>query len=204
MNPGRDKCSNGGQPVTPGKFTAVAAADESGPYSGTEQGPRFPGDDFRMNAPPGLTFPTDLAGKTLVITAEPDPDDYAAPFGLKPLLATAPGPAMDRVTYDMNNDAAGLPTVMADVKWHPAPRARSRCRATSAIVYGEAVITGQDGAARSLPRRKGESGDAPLRTLTHSRVHLPASSLSSRPSSRSAPARPACWWPKKRSSGGGR
>jgi hypothetical protein len=95
-----------GQPVTSGKFTAVDEADESAPYSGPQAGPPFPGEDYLENAPAGLTFPTDLSGGTAVISVEPDPDDDAAPFALKPLVYQFPDPAQDHVTYDMNNQAA--------------------------------------------------------------------------------------------------
>ena len=96
----------GGQPVTSGKFTAVDAADESAPYSGPQAGPPFPGEDYLMNAPAGLVFPTDLSGDVVVISVEPDPDDDTAPFALKPLVYQLPDPAQDHVTYDMDNQAA--------------------------------------------------------------------------------------------------
>ena len=93
-----------GTPVTTGKFTALDMADESAPYSGTEPGPPFPGEDFLNNPPSGLTFPTNLAGKTAVISIEPDPDNSAAPFLLKPLAADIPDPAMDHTTYIMDSN----------------------------------------------------------------------------------------------------
>lgn len=99
-----------GQPVTSGKFTAVDMADESAPYSGTEPAPPFPGEDYLENAPAGLTFPTDLSGGTVVISVEPDPDDYTAPFALKPLLHQVPDPAQDHTAYDMTNQATTFPT----------------------------------------------------------------------------------------------
>lgn len=96
-----------GKPVTTGKFTSVSGADNSAPYSGTAaSGPPFPGEDFLMNAPDGLTFPTDLAGKTVVISVEPKPDNSAAPFLLKPLVGPVPAGAMDHTAYNMNNNAS--------------------------------------------------------------------------------------------------
>jgi hypothetical protein len=106
-----------GQPVTSGKFTAVDTVDESAPYSGTEPGPPFPGEDYLENAPSGLTFPTDLSGGTAVISIEPDPDDDTAPFTLKPLVYQFPDPAQDHYTYDMNNQASTtFPTGTASMK----------------------------------------------------------------------------------------
>lgn len=106
-----------GQPVTSGKFTAVDMADESAPYSGPQAGPAFPGEDYLMNAPAGLTFPTDLSGDVVVISVEPDPDDDTAPFALKPLVYQLPDPAQDHFTYDMDNQAATtFPAGTAELK----------------------------------------------------------------------------------------
>jgi hypothetical protein len=106
-----------GQPVTSGKFTAVDMADESAPYSGPQPGPPFPGEDYLMNAPAGLVFPTDLSGDIVVISVEPDPDDDTAPFVLKPLVYQLPDPAQDHLTYDMDNQAGTtFPTGTASLK----------------------------------------------------------------------------------------
>jgi len=98
-----------GIPVTTGKFTDPAMADFSAPYSGSQSGPPFPGEDFLMNAPAGLTFPTDIAGMTAVISIEPSPDDAAAPFTLKPLASMIPADAVDHTTYDLGNNATTFP-----------------------------------------------------------------------------------------------
>lgn len=96
-----------GTPVTTGKFTAVDMADMAAPYSGTAAaGPPFPGEDFLMNAPSNLTFPTDLSGKTVVISVEPMPDNSEAPFLLKPLVGMVPAMANVHSVYNMDNNAA--------------------------------------------------------------------------------------------------
>jgi hypothetical protein len=101
----------GGIPLTTGKFTNTDEADESAPYSGDMSGPPFPGEDYLANAPSGLTFPTDLAGETAVITIEPDPDNSVNPFGaLKPLVGTIPSDASDHTTYEMGNNSDTFPT----------------------------------------------------------------------------------------------
>lgn len=99
-----------GIPVTSGKFTDPAMADFAAPYSSTQPGPPFPGEDYLLNAPAGLTFPTNIAGGTAVISIEPMPDDDPAPFTLKPLVGAIPANATDHVTYAMDNNAAGFPT----------------------------------------------------------------------------------------------
>ena len=96
-----------GTPVTTGKFTQLDMADETAPYSGAQPGPPFPGEDFLMNAPSGLTFPTDLSGQTAVITIEPDPDNSNSPFLLKPLIGAIPVNAADHLTYIMNSNVLG-------------------------------------------------------------------------------------------------
>ena len=95
-----------GTPVSTGTFTSVSGADNSAIYSGTTgSNPPFVGEDFLQNAPVGLTFPTDLAGKTIVISVEPSPDNSEKPFLLKPLVSDVAANATDHVTYEMNNNA---------------------------------------------------------------------------------------------------
>lgn len=91
-----------GTPVSTGTFTDVAAADNSAPFSGSLGGPAYPGEDFLVNAPSGLSFPTDLAGGTAVISIEPVPDNSEAPFLLKPLVGSIPAGAVDHQTYTMD------------------------------------------------------------------------------------------------------
>lgn len=76
-------------PVTTGTFTRTTAADDAAPYSGPFSSPPFPGEDFIVNAPSGVTFPPILRGATIVVSVEPVPDNSAAPFLLKPLVAVA-------------------------------------------------------------------------------------------------------------------
>ncbi len=99
-----------GQPVSSGTFSAVDAADDADPFSGTGMAPAFPGEDFVLNAPNGLTFPTDLSGQTLVISIEPSPDNNASPFAFKPLVVTMPTPAADHTNYAMTYQASTFPT----------------------------------------------------------------------------------------------
>ena len=106
----------GGMPVTSGTFTAVDEVDDSDPFSGTMDGPPFPGEDYLVNAPAGLTSPTDLAGGTAVISIEPSPDDGGSPFTLKPLVGTIPADAVDHTTYSMDNNAGSFPTGTASIR----------------------------------------------------------------------------------------
>ena len=104
-----------GTPVTTGRFLVADEADFAAPFSGPEAGPPFPGEDFIVNAPVGLEFPTDLSGMVAVVSIEPEPDDGPAPFVLKPLVGQIPDPASDHTNYDMANQAADFPTLMATI-----------------------------------------------------------------------------------------
>jgi hypothetical protein len=97
-----------GTPVSTGKFSDPSEADLSDLYSGTLDGPAFPGEDFLTNAPGGLTFPTDLSGSTAVISVEPSPDNLVLPFVIKPLTGDIPDDAIDHVLYDMVNNAGSI------------------------------------------------------------------------------------------------
>lgn len=96
-----------GTPVSTGTFTSMASADNASPYS--VGGPSFPGEDFIMNAPAGLTFPTDLTGATAVISIEPVPDNSPAPFLLKPLVSQIPMTAPVHSVLDMSQNLESLP-----------------------------------------------------------------------------------------------
>ena len=79
-----------GQPVSTGRFLDPGAPDDFGGFSGPLGNPPFPGEDFIVNAPDGLTFPTDLRGDSVVISIEPIDDDSPAPFAFKPLASQIP------------------------------------------------------------------------------------------------------------------
>jgi len=107
-----------GKPITTGKFKKVAATDMFDGFSGTMALPNvngndgfFPGEDFLVNAPDGVTFPLDLSGAKAVITIEPVPDNNEAkPFTLKPLVGSIPVDARDHVNYMLDNKSEGFPT----------------------------------------------------------------------------------------------
>lgn len=103
-----------GTPVSTGTFTQVDAADDNAatsPFKGDGgSGPAFPGEDLLQNAPTNLTFPTDLRGKTAVVSIEPYPDNSSHPFLLKPLAAMIPADADLHTAYGMNSNLSSFPT----------------------------------------------------------------------------------------------
>lgn len=100
----------GGIPVSTGTFrTLFGAVDDADPFSGPQPGPPFPGEDFLVNAPDGLTFPVDLRGSEVVITVEPSPDDSPDPYSIVPLRGTVPDDAADHTSYPVDNVSDSLP-----------------------------------------------------------------------------------------------
>jgi len=102
-----------GQPISTGRFTDVAAADDFDGFSGPLAGPPYPGEDFLIRSPEGINFPTDLRGKTVVISIEPDADDSVAPFTLKPLVAQVPTDAADHAGLDLSSNPDSFPKATA-------------------------------------------------------------------------------------------
>lgn len=105
-----------GQPISTGRFTNLAAADDFSDFSGPLAGPPFPGEDFLIRAPEGVSFPTDLRGQTIVISIEPDADDSAAPFTLKPLVAEVPADAADHATLELSSNPDSFPKATATLQ----------------------------------------------------------------------------------------
>ena len=73
-------------------------------------GPPEPGEDYLLNAPPGLEFPVDLSGVPIYVTIEPEPDDSPAPFNLRTLVGTVPVTAVSHHTYILNPGYPNFPT----------------------------------------------------------------------------------------------
>lgn len=92
-------------PVSTGRFTMADAADDdgAGPTGGEDDAPPFPGQDFIDPA-------IQLVGLVAVISVEPEPDDSAAPFALKPLIDMEIEDVGAGVLQPMENNAATSPT----------------------------------------------------------------------------------------------
>lgn len=99
-----------GKPVTTGTFLKTDMPDESGTFSGPLPAPPFPGEDFLVNAPAGLTFPASLKGGAAVISIEPVPDNSPAPFLLKPLAAGISSNALVHTDILLHQNLGSFPT----------------------------------------------------------------------------------------------
>jgi len=104
-------------PISTGRFTRVAGADEFNGYSSDRNpAPPFPGEDLIQNLPFGLDGPLDIGdgSSVVVISIEPDIDGIDptgdGPFQLKPLIGEIPAGAEDHVLYDLNLRSESLPT----------------------------------------------------------------------------------------------
>ncbi len=104
--------------LTIGQFELPGAGDSSDEFTGTEPIPFLPGEDFVRNAPPGLTFPTDLSSLTITITLEPEKDDNRnGPSQFLLFSGSVPETAEKHVTYPLVNFYQDLPSgVIALVK----------------------------------------------------------------------------------------
>ena len=96
-------------PVTTGRFlmTDEADSDLGGPYAGPDGVPPFPGQDY-ITPPMVLT-----EGYAAVISVEPDPDNSAAPFTIKPLVDINIDDVGIGVPQDLMNNASSAPSGMA-------------------------------------------------------------------------------------------
>src|SRR5690606_6867222 len=91
--------------VSTGKFDSATGSDDENPYSGVDNAPAFPGEDFLYNAPSDISFPADLSGETLIISVEPNLDLGPGPFSIQPLVASVPNTPTPGDSYDMANNA---------------------------------------------------------------------------------------------------
>lgn len=105
-----------GDPLSTGRFSSTAGSDSFGGFSGELPSPPFPGEDFLVNAPEGVTFPIDLREGTIVITVEPSPDDSTAPFALKPLVGTVPADVTIGSNNSLGNESLNFPSVLANIQ----------------------------------------------------------------------------------------
>ena len=112
---------HGGTVLSTGRFANPNAPDEFSGYSGVQQPPPIPGEDFLQNPPQGLTFPIDLAdGKSVVaITIEPDLNGTdptgPLPFDLKPFVASIPLGAADHQPFTIPLDMSSFPSGIATI-----------------------------------------------------------------------------------------
>jgi hypothetical protein len=105
--------------LSTGKFSFAGGPDEGDRYCGGDPGPAFPGEDFLLNPPTGLTFPMDLRGAEVFVTLEPwerwdvRPE---SPFFVRLLQAQIPQFAQPGQAYPMESLLHSLPKGTARVR----------------------------------------------------------------------------------------
>ncbi len=103
--------------VSTGRFTNPKAADLFKGYSSTSAGYSFPGEDFLLNAPAGLTFPTDLSGKNVFISLEWNNGKTSGSTPSKILFSAAiPNSAQSGVSYTMQRQNNLVPNGTGVIK----------------------------------------------------------------------------------------
>ncbi|MBO6575148.1 MAG: hypothetical protein JJ896_07025 [Rhodothermales bacterium] len=81
-------------PTSLGKFSDPADRDLANPFSSQPEVFGVPGEDLLRNAPVGETFPLAVAGRTIYVTVEPNPDDFEdTAYGIRVLQAEIPAGA---------------------------------------------------------------------------------------------------------------
>lgn len=101
---------NSGDTLSTGKFLFANFQDYANPYMKSGTIPNFPGEDFLINPPAGVTFPVNLlVGGHAIISIEPNPDnDLQKPSNFIVLRGALPVTAavVRNGTYTMANVAA--------------------------------------------------------------------------------------------------
>ncbi len=96
--------------VDMGVITHHSMPDESSLYSGPMAGYNYPGEDFLMNAPPGLSFPTSVINASIRVTLEPDPDPDPAPSQFALFGGRVPPFEQTGETFNLTNQIDLFPT----------------------------------------------------------------------------------------------
>lgn len=76
--------------LSTGRFDSATGADMDSPFMTdlVSEFINYPGEDFIMRPPLGVTFPPDFSNARVFVTVEPDPDAQPLPFGIEILSGT--------------------------------------------------------------------------------------------------------------------
>lgn len=89
--------------LSTGRFDSAEGADMDSPYM-TDLVSEFidyPGEEFVMQPPAGVTFPPDFTNARVFVTVEPDPDSEPRPFGIEILSGTVSGTPEPLTNYQL-------------------------------------------------------------------------------------------------------
>jgi hypothetical protein len=154
-----------GTPISSGRFSDVADFDMFDGYSDSMNYPPFPGEDFLLDPPMGVSFPLDLGDgmSKAVISVEPDlmgvDPTGEAPFSIKPLVDDIPEDAIDHTNYDLMAVDAALPSGLALVT-HDTMSLMSRIDELESQVSGlESEVTSLENEVAMLEAQLMEQDD---------------------------------------------
>ena len=122
---------NQGTPLSTGRFATAAGSDFAAPYSGVNDAPPFPGEDFLVNLPASIALPVDLADGSSVIVLSVEPDLAGvdptgdAPFSIKPLVANVASGLADYTLTVLGQNLSSVPTGTATIAVTQAPAAQA-------------------------------------------------------------------------------
>ncbi|MDA1028658.1 MAG: hypothetical protein O3B41_06350 [Bacteroidetes bacterium] len=103
----------GGNLLSTGRFRSTNLSDSN--LYGFPDGPSFPGEDFFINPPTGVTFPLNLANAKISITVEPQPDDSADPSGIVVLTGQLPAAIVGRSAHALTATGAAIPNATISI-----------------------------------------------------------------------------------------
>lgn len=92
--------------LSTGRFDSATGADMNSPYM-TDLVSEFidyPGEDFLMDPPVGVTFPPDFSNARVYVTVEPSPDGDPAPFDIEVLSGTVGATPETGTNYQLQGD----------------------------------------------------------------------------------------------------
>lgn len=89
--------------LSTGRFDSATGADMDSPFMTdlVREFIDYPGEDFFMQPPPGVTFPPDFSNARVFVTLEPDPDGQPAPFAIEILSGTVSATPEPLTNYEL-------------------------------------------------------------------------------------------------------
>jgi len=102
--------------LSTGKFTDPEAADDFSGYSGSAPGFPFPGEDFLVNPPAGLTFPVDLSNAKVMVTLEFISNNLTPPFLFTIFEGTVPAGVQGNSTHAFQRLDAQVPSGVVSIE----------------------------------------------------------------------------------------
>ena len=102
--------------LSTGTFSDPEAPDDFSGYSGATSGYPFPGEDFLVNPPSGLTFPLNLSNASVVVTLGYASNAYPISFSYVILQSIIPADVQANSTHTLTRTDAQIPTGLVSIE----------------------------------------------------------------------------------------